>query len=90
MLLALNIAAITLPSAPGFFGTIQLCFVLALKPYGIDASDAFAASVFYHVLEYVAVTSTGLYYLKGIGHDLSQLRKDASLGTDVVDAPAGR
>jgi uncharacterized protein (TIRG00374 family) len=90
VLLALSTAAITLPSAPGFFGTIQLCFVLALKPYGVDASDAFAASVFYHVLEYVAVTSTGLYYLKGVGRDLGQIRKDAELGADVVDAPAGR
>ncbi len=90
VLLALSIAAITLPSAPGFFGTIQLCFVLALKPYGVDASDAFAASVFYHVLEYLAVTSSGLYYLKGVGHDLGQIRKDAALGADVVDAPAGR
>lgn len=90
VLLALSIAAITLPSAPGFFGTIQLCFVLALRPYGVDASDAFAASVFYHVLEYLAVTSTGLYYLKGVGRDLGQIRKDAGLSADFVDAPAGR
>ena len=89
VLLALNIAAITLPSAPGFFGTIQLCFVLALKPYGVDASSAFAASVFYHVLEYVAVTSCGLYYLKSVGRDLGQIRKGAGLGVDVIDAPAG-
>jgi uncharacterized protein (TIRG00374 family) len=89
VLLALSTAAITLPSAPGFFGTIQLCFVLALKPYGVDASDAFAASVFYHVLEYLAVTSAGLYCLKGVGRDLGQIRKDAALGGDVADAPAG-
>ena len=90
VLLALSTAAITLPSAPGFFGTIQLCFVLALKPYGVDASDAFAASVFYHVLEYLAVTSTGLYCLKGVGRDLGQIRKEAGLVGDVVDVPAGR
>ncbi|MFQ5936839.1 MAG: lysylphosphatidylglycerol synthase transmembrane domain-containing protein [Acidiferrobacterales bacterium] len=90
VLLALNIAAITLPSAPGFFGTIQLCYVLALKPFGIDPSDAFAASIFYHVLDYIAVTVTGFYYLKGIDQNLGGIRKDVALSAEALDAPAGR
>ncbi|MFQ6023710.1 MAG: lysylphosphatidylglycerol synthase transmembrane domain-containing protein [Acidiferrobacterales bacterium] len=90
VLVALSIAAMTLPGAPGFFGTIQLCYVLALKPYGIDPSDAFAASIFYHVLEYFAVTATGFYYLKDIGQDLGRIRKDVESSAEAVDTPAGR
>ncbi|MFQ5994965.1 MAG: lysylphosphatidylglycerol synthase transmembrane domain-containing protein [Acidiferrobacterales bacterium] len=79
VLLALSIAAQTLPSSPGFFGTIQLCYVLALRPYGVDAADAFAASIFYHLVEYVSVTITGLYFLKRMGSRPTELRHAAEL-----------
>jgi uncharacterized membrane protein YbhN (UPF0104 family) len=90
VLLALSTAAITLPSAPGFFGTMQLCFVLALKPYGIDSSDAFAASLFYQALEYFVVTGSGLYFLKGLDQGLANIRKNAQLSAEVADVPVGR
>jgi uncharacterized protein (TIRG00374 family) len=67
VLLALNVAGLTLPSAPGYFGTIELCFVLALRPYAVDDGQAFAAAVFYHILAYLAVTITGLTYLHRLG-----------------------
>jgi hypothetical protein len=49
--------------------------VLALKPYGVNAADAFAASVFYHLLTYAAIIATGLYYLKRTGQKWAMLRK---------------
>ena len=88
VLLALSTAAITLPSAPGFFGTMQLCFVLALKPYGISAGDAVAASLFYQVLEYSAVTGAGLFFLKGLDQGLGKIREKAELSAEVAEAPA--
>jgi uncharacterized protein (TIRG00374 family) len=90
VLLALSTAAITLPSAPGFFGTMQLCFVLALRPYGISPGDAFAASLFYQVLEYLAVTGSGFYFLKGLDQGLGKIRENAELGTEVAELPASR
>jgi glycosyltransferase 2 family protein len=90
VLLALSTAAITLPSAPGFFGTMQLCFVLALKPYGIAPADAFAASLFYQALEYVAVTGAGFYFLKDLDQGLGKIRENAELSTDVAEVPASR
>lgn len=90
VLLALSTAAITLPSAPGFFGTMQLCFVLALKPYGVSAGDAFAASLFYQALEYLAVTGAGLYFLKGLDQDLGKIRENAELSAEVAEAPVSR
>lgn len=90
VLLAISTAAITLPSAPGFFGTMQLCFVLALKPYGISSGDAFAASLFYQVIEYLAVTGAGLYFLKGLDQGLGKIRENAELSAEVAEAPASR
>ncbi len=75
VLLALVVAAMTLPSSPGFFGAIQISFVLALKPYGVDPGEAFAASVFYHLLTYIPITATGLYYLKRTGQRWDALSK---------------
>ncbi len=90
VLLALSTAAITLPSAPGFFGTMQLCFVLALKPYGVSAGDAFAASLFYQAVEYLAVTGAGLYFLRGLDQGLGKIRENAELNAEVAEAPASR
>lgn len=78
VVLALTVMGVTLPSSPGFFGTIQLCFTLGLLPYGVMASEAFAASVFFHVTIYVTGWSAGLYYLHRSGLTLGGLR-DASI-----------
>lgn len=84
VLLALSVAALTLPSSPGFFGTIELCFVLSLEPYGVSQGDAFAAAIFYHLLAYLSVTATGLYYLKRLGSTLGRLKKDAEAIDETV------
>ena len=63
LVLALLVAGVSLPTSPGFVGTIQFCFVLGLKQFGIDANTAFAASVFYHTITFVSVTLTGLYFM---------------------------
>ncbi|NJR71496.1 MAG: resolvase [Synechococcales cyanobacterium CRU_2_2] len=54
------IFAVTLPTVPGFFGVIQAAMVLALQPFGVSSSDAFAISVFYHMVQYIPVTVAGL------------------------------
>jgi uncharacterized protein (TIRG00374 family) len=90
VLLAISTAAITLPSAPGFLGTMQLCFVLALKPYGVSAGDAFAASLFYQALEYVAVTGAGFYFLRGLDQGLGKIRENAELSAEVAEVSASR
>ncbi|MEZ5963764.1 MAG: lysylphosphatidylglycerol synthase transmembrane domain-containing protein [Planctomycetota bacterium] len=69
---------VTLPAAPGFFGTIQLAFTLSLEPYGVEQSAAIAASVFFHVLTYLAVTLTGLWFLRRSGFGLRQVEAAAT------------
>jgi len=75
VVLALTVLGVTLPSSPGFFGTIQLCFTLGLAPYGVMASQAFAASVFFHLTIYVTGWAAGLYFLRRSGFTLSGLRQ---------------
>lgn len=80
VLLGATILAIMLPAAPGYFGAIQLAYVLALKPFGISASVAVSASLCFHLLTYFAVMVAGLYYLRRLGmdvHGLEELSKTA-------------
>ncbi len=44
----------------------------------MNAGDALAASIFFHVLSYVPVTLLGLYYLKRIGYTLTELHAAAA------------
>jgi uncharacterized protein (TIRG00374 family) len=67
VVLVLTVVGITLPSSPGYFGNIQLAYVLALKPFGIDAGSAIAASLFFHALAYPSVVIAGLIYLRTQG-----------------------
>lgn len=73
LILFFSVIGVTLPSAPGYIGTIEFSFILALKTYGIDASDALSAAVFYHVLNYISVTLAGLYYIGRAGFNISQI-----------------
>jgi uncharacterized protein (TIRG00374 family) len=65
VVLAFLVAGVSLPTSPGFIGTIQFCFVFGLEQFGIDSNAAFAASVFYHAITFVAITATGLYFMYG-------------------------
>jgi uncharacterized protein (TIRG00374 family) len=82
VVLAATTFGVTLPAAPGFLGTVQAAFVLALVPYGVASADAFAASAFFHVPTYLAVTLFGLWLLKGSGYDVGRLQREAESAAD--------
>lgn len=75
VVLALTVMGVTLPSSPGFFGTIQLCFTLGLSPYQIPVSQALATSIVFHVTIYVTGWLAGLYFLRRSNLGLAQLRR---------------
>jgi len=56
------IIGISLPTTPGFIGSIQAAYYFALAPFGVSAEDAFISSVFYHIIAYFSVLIVGLYY----------------------------
>jgi uncharacterized protein (TIRG00374 family) len=58
---------VVVPSTPGFFGVIQFCFWVSLRIFGVDKADAFTASVYYHLSQYIPITLVGLYYLGRLG-----------------------
>lgn len=84
VVLACVVAGLTLPTSPGFVGTIQYCFVLGLAPFDVDSTRALAASLFYHTLLWLSVTTTGLVFLRGCGVTLTAIRQLQR------EAPGGR
>lgn len=65
--LVFMVIGISLPNSPGYIGSIQLAYVLALQPFGVAAADAIAASVFFHVLAYVSVIVAGAVFAQRLG-----------------------
>ena len=55
--------AVSVPSAPGFIGALQLGCVLALAIFGISESQAIAYSIVAHVTQFVGTVGAGLYSL---------------------------
>lgn len=67
---------VTIPSTPGYFGVIQLCFVVVLKLF-VDGSlkeAVFAASVYYHMAQWVPVTAVGMLYFFRTGIRISDIQ----------------
>ena len=77
LLLVATVLGVSLPTSPGYVGNIQLAFSLALTPYDVDPADAFAASVFYHILAYSAVVTVGFFYAHQFGLGFSKLKHAA-------------
>jgi uncharacterized protein (TIRG00374 family) len=67
---ALINVAVALPTSPGYVGSVQAAFVLALLPYGVGNDAAVAASVYFHVLAYTSVVLAGLFFMRRAGRSL--------------------
>ena len=68
---------VAVPSVPGFFGVIQLCFWLSLSFFGAEKVDVLGASVYYHLAQYIPVTLVGLYYLARLGLRVGDITTEA-------------
>jgi uncharacterized protein (TIRG00374 family) len=71
---------VTIPSTPGYFGVIQMCFQVSMNAQQIrpDPSLVLGASVYYHMSMYIPVTMLGLYFLHQSGLSLKDLRRAAN------------
>ncbi len=63
--LLMSVVGVTLPTAPGYIGTVQAAFVLGLAPFGTVAANAVAASVVYNFLIIVPVWMVAIPHLQG-------------------------
>lgn len=75
---------VTIPSTPGYFGVIQMCFQVSMNAQQIrpDPSLVLGASVYYHMSMYIPVTMLGLYFLHQSGLSLGDLRRLAKSTDD--------
>lgn len=70
---------ILLPAPPGYVGVIQGCFTVVLALYAVDPNITVAASVYYHLWQYVPVTLAGLWCLNRTGlrlRDVTEAESD--------------
>lgn len=74
IVLGLTAVGAAVPSAPGYVGVIQMCFMTVLSLFTEDRAGIFAASIYYHAIEYVIVTLAGLIYLNTVGASLAQVQ----------------
>lgn len=96
IVLGLTAVGAAVPSAPGYLGVIQLCFMTVLGLFTNDEASVFAASVYYHLTEYILVTLTGLFYFSTTGVTLAQVQAEAAVieeqtsdSPDLVDVNRG-
>ena len=88
LLLSVTALGVTLPSAPGYVGILQACFVVALGVYGIGPEVAVAASFYALVVGWVPVTLVGFWFLGRLGMRLGALSREAEQETEVRPARA--
>jgi len=82
---------ILLPAPPGYVGVIQGCFTVVLELYDVDANIAVAASVYYHLWQYIPVTLVGLWCLQRTGlrlRDVTQRVPDPEPDPDEGESSA--
>jgi len=79
IVLGLIVVGLTLPTVPGFFGTIEYCFVLGLSTAGVDPNLAISAGIFYHIPIWAAVTLTGLLMAHYHSFSLGKLLSNAKI-----------
>ena len=77
MMLLLGVIAfgVTIPAAPGYFGVIQMLFMLVMGQFVKDEGPLFAASIYYHMSQYVPVTLIGLYFFIRSGISLKEVEE---------------
>jgi hypothetical protein len=70
---------VTIPSTPGYFGVIQMCFQVSMNAQQLrpDPSLVLGASVYYQMSMYIPVTMLGLYFVQQMGLSLKDLQKAA-------------
>lgn len=77
IVLGVTAFGVTVPSSPGYFGVIQLCFMTVLQLFTKDEAAVFGASVYFHLAQYVPVTLIGLAYFSATGLKVADVQASA-------------
>ncbi len=76
VILGFTVVGLSLPTSPGFFGTIEYCYVLALGAIGVDASTAISAAIYYHLPAWLVVTVVGVVLLRVYHFSFRETREE--------------
>jgi uncharacterized protein (TIRG00374 family) len=90
VLLILTIA-LTLPTTPGFVGAMEWAIKVGLVMFGVDASQAFAFAIVYHVTQYVPLTLGGfvaVWLARLSMGEIAKVQSQAESGGSAVKEPA--
>ena len=72
---------VTVPASPGYF--IQICFLLVLKQFVPGREeDIFAASIYYHMLQWIPVTFVGMFFFLRAGYKVGDVQEQAEDGSE--------
>jgi glycosyltransferase 2 family protein len=77
--------AVSVPAAPGFFGTFQAGALLGLGVYGVAEAPAVAFSLGFHLGGFVPVTVIGLYYAWRLGLSLREVEESETRVEEAVE-----
>ena len=77
--------AVAVPAAPGFFGLIQACFTGTLQIFAVNQPAVLAASIYYHMIQYIPVTLCGLLWLSRSGFHLHDATAETSLPATIPE-----
>ena len=77
IVLGVTAFGVTIPSSPGYFGVIQFCFLLVLNLFAMDKEVVFAASIYYHMLQWIPVTFIGMFFFLRAGLKVGDIQHEA-------------
>jgi glycosyltransferase 2 family protein len=88
VLLGVVALGVAVPASPGFFGVIQVCFTDTLQIFPVNRAAVLAASIYYHILQYIPVTLLGLLWLNRSGFQMREVTAESSLPEPLPPTPA--
>ncbi len=72
VLLGVVAIGVAVPAAPGFFGVLQVGFTQTLQIFKVAQPAVLAASIYYHMMQYIPVTVIGLIWLSRSGFRMQE------------------
>lgn len=89
LLLGVVAIGVTIPASPGYFGVVQAAFVLVVnqRTVGVANEPVFAASIYFHICQYIPVTLLGLYYFNRTGLSVAEVQHEAEAEEDELEEP---
>ena len=78
--------AVSIPSAPGFFGTFEAGARYGLAPWGVDQARAVSFAIGFHLGGWLSVTALGVWYMARMRLSWRELRESEEEVEEAVES----